>query len=252
MSFLYSSVITLMDELFLMQLKPLARSLSNHAQLLASMPDINSLGRNTLSMPVCFSFNALVDFFHPSECCTSFRLSFRISMFLSLTLKIAIPQSSMVEHQQRQGTAICSALATAPSFVEDQIGSTCTTIPAQIFQQLPLAEVEEGVVVVVEPRPFSQFFRAFQRTGLTKLVGCKYLFSLMTSRLFSVNNRDNAFGRIGPVAIAGNPANTVELCINECISQGYTLAGMEYADECCEHLCLSPTPLVDKLVCRLR
>ena len=87
----------------------------------------------------------------------------------------------MVEHQQRQGTAICSALATAPSFVEDQIGSTCTTIPAQIFQQLPLAEVEEGVVVVVvEPRPFSQFFRAFQRTGLTMLVGCKYLFSLMT------------------------------------------------------------------------
>ena len=183
MSFLYSSVITLMDELLLMQLKSLARSLSNHALLLASMTDINSLGRNTLSMSVCFSFHTLVDFFLPSECCTSFRLSFRISMFLSLTLKIAIPQSSMVEHQQRQGTAICSALATAPSSVEDQIGSTCTTIPAPIFQQLPVAEAEEEgvvVVVVVERQPFSQFFRAFQQIGLTMLVGCKYLFSLIT------------------------------------------------------------------------
>ena len=85
----------------------------------------------------------------------------------------------MAEHQQRQGTAICSALATAPSSVEDQIGSTCTTILAPIFQQLPVAEVEEGVVVV-EPRPFSQFFRAFQQIGLTMLVGCKYLFSLIT------------------------------------------------------------------------
>ena len=179
-SFLYSSVITLMGEPFLLQLQSLARSLSNHALLLASMPDINSLGRNTLSMPVCFNFHTLVDFFLPSECCTSFRLSFRISMFLSLTLKIAIPQSSMAEHRQRQGTAICSALATAPSSVEDQIGSTCTTIPAPIFQQLPVAEVEEGVVVVVEPRPFSQFFRAFQQTGFTMLVGCKYPFSLMT------------------------------------------------------------------------
>ena len=168
-----------MGEPFLMQSQSLARSLSNHAQLLASMTDINSLGRNTLSMSVCFSFHTLVDFFYSSECCTSFRLSFRMSMFLSLTLKIAIPQLSMVEHQQRQGTAICSALATAPSSVEDQIGSTCTTIPAQIFQQLPQAEVEEGVaVVVVAPRPFSQFFRAFQQTGLTMLVGCKYLFLL--------------------------------------------------------------------------
>ena len=24
---------------------------------------------------------------------------------------------------------------------------------------------------------------------------------------------------------------------------------MEYADECCEHLCFSTTPLIDKLVC---
>lgn len=43
---------------------------------------------------------------------------------------------------------------------------------------------------------------------------------------------DNAHGRILDTVIPGNPDNTVEICIEACAQQNFTVAGMEYADEC--------------------
>jgi hypothetical protein len=33
----------------------------------------------------------------------------------------------------------------------------------------------------------------------------------------------------------GQPATTVALCIAACKGAGYSIAGLEYADECCEY-----------------
>ncbi|KAF9484627.1 copper radical oxidase [Pholiota conissans] len=43
---------------------------------------------------------------------------------------------------------------------------------------------------------------------------------------------DNAFGRIFPVGLGGSPTTTVQSCIAQCIAQNFTIAGMEFADEC--------------------
>ncbi|KAJ2932171.1 hypothetical protein H1R20_g4934, partial [Candolleomyces eurysporus] len=43
---------------------------------------------------------------------------------------------------------------------------------------------------------------------------------------------DNAFGRIAPVEKGGRPDQTVATCIAQCAADGYTLAGIEYANEC--------------------
>ncbi|KAF8621390.1 hypothetical protein AX15_007844 [Amanita polypyramis BW_CC] len=43
---------------------------------------------------------------------------------------------------------------------------------------------------------------------------------------------DNAFGRALLVGLGGSPSNTVESCIAACQAQNYTIAGMEYSDEC--------------------
>lgn len=43
---------------------------------------------------------------------------------------------------------------------------------------------------------------------------------------------DNAHGRAMPVGKGGAPAQTVQTCIAQCTADGYTLAGIEYANEC--------------------
>ena len=40
---------------------------------------------------------------------------------------------------------------------------------------------------------------------------------------------DNANGRVMQTTEAGNPNNTVELCISECSSQNFTVAGVEFS-----------------------
>ena len=41
---------------------------------------------------------------------------------------------------------------------------------------------------------------------------------------------DNAFGRVfTDIDIPGNPNNTVEICIETCISQNFTVAGTEFS-----------------------
>ena len=60
----------------------------------------------------------------------------------------------------------------------------------------------------------------------------------------SVAARSLAFGQ----AVPGGPdALTVEICQSLCQKQGYSLAGVEYADECCTSL-LPPTLLSHQLL----
>lgn len=47
----------------------------------------------------------------------------------------------------------------------------------------------------------------------------------------SVSARSLPYG----VGVPGGPAAmTIELCQSTCLAAGYSLAGVEYADECCE------------------
>jgi len=43
---------------------------------------------------------------------------------------------------------------------------------------------------------------------------------------------DGAFGRILDVQQPDSDQNTVEVCINNCITLGYTVAGLEYGSQC--------------------
>lgn len=43
---------------------------------------------------------------------------------------------------------------------------------------------------------------------------------------------DGAHGRILGKQIPDNVQNTVEVCINECVDLGYTVAGVEYGSQC--------------------
>jgi WSC domain len=50
----------------------------------------------------------------------------------------------------------------------------------------------------------------------------------------SVSARSLPYG----AGVAGGPtAMTNELCQSTCLAAGYSLAGTEYSDECCKHLC---------------
>jgi len=40
---------------------------------------------------------------------------------------------------------------------------------------------------------------------------------------------DNANGRIFTLGLGGSTTNTVESCINQCISHGFKIAGTEYS-----------------------
>ncbi len=45
---------------------------------------------------------------------------------------------------------------------------------------------------------------------------------------------DNAHGRIFETEIGVNTNQTVQSCIASCIAQNFTVAGMEFGQECCE------------------
>jgi hypothetical protein len=59
----------------------------------------------------------------------------------------------------------------------------------------------------------------------------------MHERDIDMDYREGTNGRAltNYVTVAGGqPATTVALCIAACMGAGYSMAGLEYADECCE------------------
>ncbi len=54
---------------------------------------------------------------------------------------------------------------------------------------------------------------------------------------------DNVSGRAlpnGKAVAGGTNAMTNELCQSKCLADGFTIAGTEYAGECCEFVILKP------------
>ncbi|KAJ7591598.1 hypothetical protein C8J56DRAFT_1137522 [Mycena floridula] len=63
---------------------------------------------------------------------------------------------------------------------------------------------------------------------------------------------DNAFGRDFEVSEGGSPQNTVESCVATCDAANFTVAGMEFADECyCGNRLVNGATLGDETTCSM-
>jgi hypothetical protein len=69
--------------------------------------------------------------------------------------------------------------------------------------------------------------------GVTQTM-CEY-YATTPFPLFNPADFSSNGGRTLPNGVAVTGALTVDLCTSACQAQGYTLAGVEYAGECCKY-----------------
>lgn len=135
-------------------------------------------------------------------------------------------------------TVICPVQETRPNSAVDLRDSTCTTSP-ELSQRLPrflsvvvVAAAAEQPPVHHHHLPFSMVFR---RLGIIQDVSCMQPFLLILILDFSYvrSFSDDAFGRVFTTENPDNANLTVESCIELCDSSNFTVAGMEFAVQCC-------------------
>lgn len=131
--------------------------------------------------------------------------------------------------------AICHVQETRANYVEGPTDSICIII-LELSQLLPLLLVaEEAALLLLDPPlPLSPVASLVHGTTLDAI--CK-LFSnpfMNPKDLRPLSNRDNVHGRIFSDEIPDNANMTVETCVELCNSSNFTVAGIEFAVQCCQ------------------
>jgi hypothetical protein len=90
----------------------------------------------------------------------------------------------------------------------------------------------EPLRLLVPPRPPSP--RACRERGSTLVVICEIFNSYIgTSKAYHLFASDNAHGRVLADEIPDNASMTVETCVGLCDAANFTVAGIEFAVQCC-------------------
>jgi hypothetical protein len=131
--------------------------------------------------------------------------------------------------------ATCLAQETRASYVEDQTDSMSITILGLLQPPRRLLEVEAEALLLMDPLLLPSPVACLGH-GSTLDATCEIFSnrSINTRDSQPYLNRDNAHGRVLSDEIPDNANMTVETCVGICNAANFTVAGIEFAVQCCQ------------------
>lgn len=139
----------------------------------------------------------------------------------------------MAERQHWPPIVICHVMEIRPSIAGDRIDSISTTTPAQI--SLRSATLKALAEPQVRPPSFLSH-QDYQQVGTMLHATCTFVTTILEIMTVLILHfcSDNQFGRVFQSGNLAGSDLTIESCIAICQGSNFTLAGTEFADECCK------------------